>query len=118
MPKLPKITSFTISLQYLKKELSDKVDFLHAGKLESLLQIDSMILMEMVKHSQSSQNSKFAMSLQYLKKDVKDEVDFLHADKHQIFLKVYFSTLGIKVSYKVDITIINWHDQAFSNYSK
>ena len=117
MPKLPKI-SFTISLQYLKKELSDKVDFLHAGKLESLLQIDSMILMEMVKHSQSSQNSKFAMSLQYLKKDVKDEVDFLHADKHQIFLKVYFSTLGIKVSYKVDIIIINWHDQAFSNYSK
>ena len=60
-----------------------------------------------VKHSQSSQNSKFAMSLQYLKKEVKDEVDFLHADKHQSFLKVYFNTLGIKVSYKVDIIIIN-----------
>ena len=38
-----------------------------------------------VKHSQSSQNSKFAMSLQYLKKEVKDEVDFLDADKHQSF---------------------------------
>ena len=37
--------------------------------------------MVMVKHSQSSQNSKFAMSLQYLKKEVKDEVDFFHADK-------------------------------------
>ena len=47
------------------------------------------------------------MSLQYLKKEVKDEVDFLHADKHQSFLKVYFNTLGIKVSYKVDIIIIN-----------
>ena len=77
-----------------------------------------MILMGMVKHSQSSQNSKFAMSLQYLKKEVKDEVDFLHADKHQSFLKVYFNFLGIKVSYKVDIIIINGHDQAFSNYSK
>ena len=108
---------FAISLQYRKKELSDEVDFLYADKYESLLQIDTMILIMMVKHSQSSQNSKFAMSLQYLKKEVKDEVDFLHADKHQSFLKVYFNTLGIKVSYKVNI-IINGHDQAFSNYSK
>ena len=107
-----------ISWQYLKKGLSDEVDFLHADKHESLLQIDSMILMGMVKHSQSSQNSKFAMSLQYLKKEVKDEVDFLHADKHQSFLKVYFNTLGIKVSYNVDIIILNGHDQAFLNYSK
>ena len=71
-----------------------------------------------VKHSQSSQNSKSAMSLQYLKKEVEDEVDFLQADKHQSFLKVYFKTLGIKVSYKVDMININWYDQAFSNYSK
>ena len=79
-----------ISLQYLKKELSDEVDFLHVNKHESLLQIDSMVLMGMVKLSQSSQHSKFAMSLQYLKKEVKDEVEFLHADKHQSFLKVHF----------------------------
>ena len=64
----------------------------------------------MVKHSQNSQNSKFAI--------FKDEVDFLHGDKHQSFLKVYFNLFGIKVSYKVDIIIINGHDQAFSNYSK
>ena len=50
------------------------------------------------------------MHLQYLKKEVKDEVDFLHAYKHQNFLKVYFNTLGIKVSDKVDILIINGHD--------
>ena len=73
---------FAISLQYLKKELSDEVDFLHADKHESLLQTDSIILMEMFKHSQISQNRKFTMSLQYPKKEVKDEVDFLHADKH------------------------------------
>ena len=41
--------------------------FLHAGKLENLPQIDTMILMGTVKHSQSSQNRKFTMFLQYLK---------------------------------------------------
>ena len=60
----------------------DEVDFLHADKHESLLQINSMILMGVAKHSQGSQNSKFEMSLQYVRKEVKDEVDFLHADKH------------------------------------
>ena len=57
---------FAISLQYLKKEVSDEIDFLHADKHESLLQIDTMTLIGIVKHSQSSQNSKFTMSLQYL----------------------------------------------------
>ena len=85
MPKLPTII---FSLQYLKEELSDEVDFLHADKHKSLLQIDSMILIGMAKHSQSFQNRKFVMSLQYLKKEVKDEVDFLHADKHQSLPKV------------------------------
>ena len=83
-----------------------------------MLQIDTIILMGMVKHFQSSQNSRFAMSSQYLKKEVKDEVAFLHADKHQSFLKISFNALGIKVSYKVNIIIINGHGQAFSNYSK
>ena len=97
---------FAISLRNLKKEVSDKVDFLHANKHESLPQIDAMILMGMVKHSQSSQNSKFAMSLQYLKKEVRNEVDFLHSDKHQSFLKLDFNTLGIKVSYIVILSLL------------
>ena len=97
------------------EKAQDAIDFLHAGKHERLLQIDIMILMEMVKYSQSSQNSKFAMSLQYLKKEVRDKVDFLHVDKHQSFLQVNFNTLGITVSFKV---ILSGHDQAFSKYSK
>ena len=60
--------------------MSDEVDFLHVDKYESLLQIDTKILVGMVKYSQSSQNSKFAMSLQYLKKEFRDEVDILHGD--------------------------------------
>ena len=73
---------FAFSLQYLKKEVDDKVEFLHAGKLENLLQFDIMILMGIVRHFQTSQNRKFALSLQYIKKEVRDKVDFLHADKH------------------------------------
>ena len=74
--KLPKITSLLFLCNILKKELSDEVVLLHAGKHKSLLHIDSI---GMVKNYQSSKNSKFAMSLQYLKKKVKAEVDFLHA---------------------------------------
>ena len=45
MARYPKITqnyNFAISLQYLKKELSNEVDFLHADKHASLLQIDTV----------------------------------------------------------------------------
>ena len=73
--------------------MNGEVDLLHAGRHESLLQIDSM---GMLKKFQSCQNSKFAMSLRYLKKGVKAEVDFLHVEipkslfqhfEHQSFLQ-------------------------------
>ena len=67
---------FAISLQHLKKEVSDEVDFLHTGRHKSLLQTDAMILMGMVKHSHSSQKGKFAMSLQYLKKGLEMKLIF------------------------------------------
>ena len=53
-----------ISLQYVKKEVSDEVDILHPDKHESLLQIGTMILMGIVKNSRSSQNNEFVMSSQ------------------------------------------------------
>ena len=68
--------------------MNDEVDFLHADRDENNLQTDTMILMGMVKHSQSSQESKFAISLQYLEKNVRNEVEFLYADKHQNLLQV------------------------------
>ena len=34
---------FAISLQYTRKEVRDEIDFLHADKHESFLQIDTMI---------------------------------------------------------------------------
>ena len=84
-------------LQYLKKGVNDEVDFLQAYKHENLLHIDAMVLIGMVKHSQSSQNSEFAMSLQYLS-----------------FLQVDFNTLGTKVSYRVILSLLmgmNKHSQ-------
>ena len=97
---------FAISQQYIKKEVNDEVDFLLAEKHENLLQIDTVILMEMIKHFQTFQNSKFAMSLQYVKKEVRDEFDFLHADKHQGGLQVDFNTLRANFSNKVILSLL------------
>ena len=88
-----------------------------ADKHESMLQIDNMILMEMVKHSRSPQKNKFAMSLQYPKKQVRDDIDFLHADKHQSFLQVDFKIYLGHRSLPQDVVLslfMHAHDQAFS----
>ena len=99
--------------------MSDEADFLDADMRERLLQIDTMILIGIVKHSESSQNSNFAMFLQYFKKEVRDEVDFFHVDKHQRFLQVGFNNLGIKDAYKVILSLYTaGNNQAFSKYSK
>ena len=66
---------------------------MQADKHESLLQIDIMILMEIFKYSQSSQNSKFAMSLLYLK-------------KKKLEMKLNFCIqINIKVCYKLISTL-------------
>ena len=95
--------------------MSGEVNFLHASKRESLPQIDTMIMMGMIKHSKSSQNSKFAISLQYLRKDVSDEVEYLHADKHQrVSYKLISTLLGMKDAHKVILSfIIDGHVQSF-----
>ena len=80
----------------------NEVDFLHADKYESFLQVDSMIFLGMVKDSQSSQKSKFSMSLQYLEKEVRDKVEFLHADK-----QVNWNTFCIKFFYKVVLSLMD-----------
>ena len=63
-------------------------NFLHVDKHENLLKIDAMILMGMVKHSQSSQDSKFAMTIYNISKKVRNGVHFEHSDKHQSFYKL------------------------------
>ena len=76
-----------MSLQCLKKEVKDEVDFLHADKHQSFLQVDFntlgikvsykvilSCLIGLIKYSQSTQSNKFAISLKYLKKEVRDGV--------------------------------------------
>ena len=58
------------------ENVRDEVDFLPTYKHESILQIDSITLVDVASHAQSTQNNKFAISLQYLKKNVKDEINF------------------------------------------
>ena len=63
-----------------------------------------MILMGMVKHFQSSQNSKFAMSLQYLKEEVRDEIFCM-----QVNIKVSYeliSALYIRISNRVIVSFL------------
>ena len=74
-------SKFAMFLQYLKKKVGDEVDFLLAKKYQSFLQVDFdtlgikvsykvilLLLLCMIKHSQSTQSNKFAIFLQYLKK--------------------------------------------------
>ena len=49
--------------------MSDEVEFLHADKHESFLQIDTIIFDGMGKHSRSSQNSEFACLYRISKTD-------------------------------------------------
>ena len=80
----------------LQCQVRDEVDFLSTDQHASFLQVDFntlgfkilcrrtlSLLIDMIKHSQSTQSNKSAISLQYLKKEVRDGVHFLHADKHQ-----------------------------------
>ena len=51
------------------------------------------ILMDMIKHSQSTLSNKFAIFSEYLKKEVTDGVHCLHVNKHQSFYKLALSFL-------------------------
>ena len=60
----------------------------------------------MARHAQITQNNNSSQCLYNISKKKLDEVDFLHVDKHQSFLQVHFNTLGIKVSYRVILSLL------------
>ena len=66
--------------------MSDEVDFLHAKKDTSLPQIDTMILMGMGQHSQSSQIASLQCLYNISKKEVRVEVFFFACGKISKFL--------------------------------
>ena len=100
IPKFPKIASLQCLYNISKKKL-DEVYFLHVDKYQSLLQVDfntldikvsnkaiRSLLMDMIKHSQSTRSNKFAISLQDVEKDVRNGANFLYTDKHQSLYKL------------------------------
>ena len=106
MSKLPKIS--LLFLFNILKHMSDEVDFLHAGKHESLLQIDTMILMGW-EWSSIPKISKIA-SLQCL----------YNISKKELEMKLIFCMyININVSCKVILPLLlGMTKQAFSKYSK
>ena len=75
--------NFIISLQYLKENVKDGVDFslLIIAKLFRLS--DTVIFDVCGQTCPNYPQKKLAISLQYLKRGVNDKVDFLHAGKHE-----------------------------------
>ena len=78
-----------MSLQYLKKEVRDEVNFFYMKKnIKDFFKLILSFLTCVAKHGQITQKNKFAISMQYLQKEVNDEVNFLHPDKHKSFLQI------------------------------
>ena len=104
--------------------MSDAVDFLHADKHESLLQIDTKIFWWVWSSIPEVPKKASLQCLYNIPKKVRDEVDFFDADKHQSFLTDDFNTLASKFSTMWQAW--SWkceahgdgNNQAFSKYSK
>ena len=72
-----------MSLQYIKKEIRNELNFLHADKYQNFPQVNFntfsikviykvmlSLLLSMIIHSQSTQSNKLLIVLQYFKNDV------------------------------------------------
>ena len=89
--QITQTNKFAISLQYVKKEVSDEVNFVNF-EVNFCMQISMKVscklilwfLMEMVKHSQSSQKSCLC---NISKKNLVMKFNFLHAVQYQSFLQ-------------------------------
>ena len=94
-------------MQYLKKDVSDEVGFLHAGKHESLLQIDTRVLMGQ-EWSSIPKVPKIVLVLLY------------NISKKELEMKlIFYLYINIKVSCKVIQSLfLSKTKQAFSKYSK
>ena len=91
---------FAISLQHLKKDLSDTVDFLRVDKHESLLQIDAMILVKMTS------------SISIVPKIASLQECLYNISKKRLEIKLTFCMqINIKVSYKLILTL--WASKFF-----
>ena len=68
MIKHSQSNKFARSLEYLKKEVRDRVYYLHEGKHQSSYKMAFLFLMEVARHVQCTLSRKMAIFLQYIKK--------------------------------------------------
>ena len=73
MPKLLKITSFLFLCNIGRKKWLMKLGFRRKINMNVSCKLLLWFLIGMIRHSQSSQNSKFVMSFKYLRKEVRYE---------------------------------------------
>ena len=102
----------------------DAVDFLHADKHESLLQLDTQFFWWVWSSITEVPKKASLQCLYNIPKKIGDEVDFFYVDKHQSFLIIDFNTSKCQ-SFQM-WQAWSWkreghgggNDQAFSKYSK
>ena len=113
-------SKFAMSSQYLKKEVRDEVDFIHADKHQGFLQVDFdtldikvsykvilSLLMGMIKHSQSTQSNKFAISSKYLKKKL--GIEFIFCMQINIKVTVCYCYVTFLSYHVLMLFIVNPH---------
>ena len=76
---------FSISLQYLKKEVRNGDHFWHADKRQSFYKLVLSFLMEVARHVQNTQNRKLVIFLQNIRKNVATAVCSIVMQNIQIF---------------------------------
>ena len=78
-----------ISLQYFKKEVIDKYDFLHEDKYQSFLQDGSIVFTYYSQACPKHPKQQVCNICRISHKKRRDEVDCLHVDKHKTILQVH-----------------------------
>ena len=78
---------FAISLQYLKKKVSNGDHFWHADKRQSFYKSILSFLMEVARHVQNTQNMKLVIFLQYFRKNVATALCSIVMKSIQIFYR-------------------------------
>ena len=78
---------FAISLQYLKKKVSNGDHFWHADKRQSFYKSILSFLMEVARHVQNTQNRKLVIFLQYFRKNVATAFCSIAMKNIQIFYR-------------------------------
>ena len=93
------IIKLAMPLQYLEKEVRDRIHFLHADKHQCFYKVASLFLIEVARHVQSTQKRELVIFLQYLKRKVLQLLLFsIMMQSFQIFCEgpvIFFVTCSL-----------------------